>query len=159
MASSLTLKFYIVKRTKISNANCLDERTIPVDTILYLSLYYLVNDLVHLSYRTHQFFGVVAGDCWYFRLSNLNYLFLSIFMFSVIYFSAFYFSVLKKFKNTNKKKIIIPKIWFQLTLSYFELCLACFMCNTKTSILQFDPDIDKTECALWRAAWLARVRT
>jgi len=28
--------------------NCLDETTILVDTILYLSLYYLVNDLVHL---------------------------------------------------------------------------------------------------------------
>ena len=30
----------------------MDETTIPVDTILYLSLYYLVNDLVHLSYPT-----------------------------------------------------------------------------------------------------------
>jgi len=29
--------------------NCLDETTIHVDMILYLSLYYLVNDLVHLS--------------------------------------------------------------------------------------------------------------
>jgi len=30
----------------ISNANCLDETAILVDTILYLSLYYLVNDLL-----------------------------------------------------------------------------------------------------------------
>jgi len=34
--------------TKISYANCLDEKTILVDMILYLSLYYIVNDLVHL---------------------------------------------------------------------------------------------------------------
>jgi len=33
---------------KISKENCLDETIIHVDTILYLSLYYLVNDLVHL---------------------------------------------------------------------------------------------------------------
>jgi len=33
---------------KLSNENCLDETTIYVDTILYLSLYCLVNDLVHL---------------------------------------------------------------------------------------------------------------
>jgi len=46
----LTLNFYIVKLTKISNASCLDRTTIlvVVDTILYLSLYYLVNNLVHL---------------------------------------------------------------------------------------------------------------
>jgi hypothetical protein len=31
---SLTLNFYIVNLIKISNANCLDERTIPVDTLL-----------------------------------------------------------------------------------------------------------------------------
>jgi len=33
------------------------------------------------------------------------------------------------------------------------------MRNTKTGILHFDPDKDKTERALRRAAWLARVRT
>ena len=33
---------------KISNTDCLDETTIPVDMIRYLSLYYLINDLVHL---------------------------------------------------------------------------------------------------------------
>jgi len=27
----------------------LDETTIPVDTVLYLLLYYLVNDLVHFA--------------------------------------------------------------------------------------------------------------
>jgi len=32
--------------------NCLDETTIHVDTILYLSLYYLVNDLVHFPNPT-----------------------------------------------------------------------------------------------------------
>jgi len=32
--------------------NCLDETTIHVDTILYLSLYYLVNNLVHLPIPT-----------------------------------------------------------------------------------------------------------
>jgi len=32
--------------------NCLDETTIPVDMILYLSLYYLVNDLVHFPNPT-----------------------------------------------------------------------------------------------------------
>jgi len=43
----VTFIFYIVKLTKISNASCLDKMTIPVGTILYLSLYYLVDDLVH----------------------------------------------------------------------------------------------------------------
>lgn len=33
------------------------------------------------------------------------------------------------------------------------------MHNTKIGILHFDPDIDKTERALQRAARLARVRT
>jgi len=33
------------------------------------------------------------------------------------------------------------------------------MYNTKTGILQFDLDIDKTERALWRATRLARVWT
>jgi hypothetical protein len=37
---------------KISNASCLDETIILVDMILCLSLYYLVNDLVHLSNLT-----------------------------------------------------------------------------------------------------------
>jgi len=40
----------------------LDETTIHVDTILYLSLYYLVNNLVHLSNPLHQVFDAVAGD-------------------------------------------------------------------------------------------------
>jgi len=40
--------FYYIVKPKISNANCLDETTILVDTILYLYLYYLVNGLVHL---------------------------------------------------------------------------------------------------------------
>ena len=43
---------FIPQPTKISNANCLDETTIIVDTILYLSFYNLVNDLVHLPYLT-----------------------------------------------------------------------------------------------------------
>jgi len=30
------------------------------------------------------------------------------------------------------------------------------MCNTKTGILQFDPYMDKTEQALWKAARHAR---
>jgi len=46
ISNHLTLLFY--RKLKISNANCLNEMTILVDTILYLSLYYLVNDLVHL---------------------------------------------------------------------------------------------------------------
>jgi len=40
--------FYYTVKPIISNVNCLDETTIHVDMILYLSLYYLVNDLVHL---------------------------------------------------------------------------------------------------------------
>ncbi|AES78293.1 hypothetical protein MTR_7g026940 [Medicago truncatula] len=51
--------FYIVKLTKISNANCLDETTIHVDMILYLSLYYLVNDLVHFPYPTIRNVGLL----------------------------------------------------------------------------------------------------
>jgi len=35
--------------------------TIHVDMILYLSLYYLVNDLGHLPKSDHQVFGVVVG--------------------------------------------------------------------------------------------------
>jgi hypothetical protein len=35
-------------KNQLCNANCLDETTIHVDTILNLSLYYLVNDLIHL---------------------------------------------------------------------------------------------------------------
>ena len=42
--SFLSLNFYIVNLIKISTVNCLDERTIHADTILYLSLYYLIND-------------------------------------------------------------------------------------------------------------------
>jgi len=38
--------------TKIRNAIFLDETTIPMNTILYLSLYYLVNDLIHFPYPT-----------------------------------------------------------------------------------------------------------
>jgi len=50
---SLTLNSYILYRElKIINASCLDETTIHVDTILYLSLYYLVNDLVHFPNLT-----------------------------------------------------------------------------------------------------------
>jgi len=40
ISNPLTLLFY--RQLKISDANCLDETTILVDTILYLSLYYLV---------------------------------------------------------------------------------------------------------------------
>jgi len=40
--------FYLYRKKKKRNANCLDKTTIHVDMILYLSLYYLVNDLVHL---------------------------------------------------------------------------------------------------------------
>jgi len=49
------------KLTKISNEYCLDETTISVDTILYLSIYYLVNDLVHLSYPTIKFLAPFPG--------------------------------------------------------------------------------------------------
>jgi len=38
------------------------ETTISMDTILYLSLYYLVNGLVHLPKSDHQVFGTVAGE-------------------------------------------------------------------------------------------------
>jgi len=34
--------------------NCLVETTIPLDMILYLSFYYLVNDLVQLTKSDHQ---------------------------------------------------------------------------------------------------------
>jgi len=37
-----------------SNANFLVGMTIPLDTILYLSLYYLVNDLIHLPKFDHH---------------------------------------------------------------------------------------------------------
>jgi len=47
--------------TKISNASCLDETTILVDTILYLSLNYLVKDLVHLPYPTIKFLAPLSG--------------------------------------------------------------------------------------------------
>jgi len=50
---SLTINSFILYRqTKINNTNYLDETTIPMDLILYLSLYYLVNDLVHLPNLT-----------------------------------------------------------------------------------------------------------
>jgi len=84
----------------------------------------LVNDLVHLPYLIHQVFGAVAGDCWYFWLNNLNYLFLSIFIFSVIYYSAFYFFV---FKNTKKiqKNLKIPKIFsHSCVISFSESTLS-----------------------------------
>jgi len=56
---SLTLNCFILYRqTKISNTICLDETTIHVDTILYLSLYYLVNDLVHLPNL------IINRPCW-----------------------------------------------------------------------------------------------
>jgi len=41
--------------------NCFDETKIHVDTILYLSLYYLVNDLVHLPYPTIRFLAPLMG--------------------------------------------------------------------------------------------------
>jgi hypothetical protein len=47
IATLYSLSFIILSTYKISNANGLDEMTIPVDTILYLSLYYSVSDLVH----------------------------------------------------------------------------------------------------------------
>jgi len=49
----LTRIFYYIVNLKISNANCLDEMAIHVDTILHLSLYYLVNNLVHLPNSIH----------------------------------------------------------------------------------------------------------
>jgi len=45
--------YFIVFCSKISNVNCLVETEIHVDTILYLSLYYLVNDLIHLPKSDH----------------------------------------------------------------------------------------------------------
>jgi hypothetical protein len=72
----------------------------------------------------------------------------------IIYFSAFNFSVLKNSKIQKKIKKIkkLPKILFQSTLSYKELCVVCFMRDTKTGILHFDPNIDITELALRKAA-------
>jgi len=67
---SLTLiSFILYHQLKISNASCLEETTIHVDTILYLSLYYLVNDLVHLPNpsikgRMRQPFLCVFSSFW-----------------------------------------------------------------------------------------------
>jgi len=43
---------FILFCSQISNTNCLVELSIHVDTILYLSLYYLVSDLIHLPNPT-----------------------------------------------------------------------------------------------------------
>jgi len=52
----------MVKLTKISNVNCSGETTIPVDMIIYLSLYYLVDDLVHLPYLIRiKFLALLLG--------------------------------------------------------------------------------------------------
>ena len=51
---------------KISNENCLDERTILMDLILYLSFYYLVKRLVHLPYTDSH------HNKDYRRLANLD---------------------------------------------------------------------------------------
>jgi len=47
----------------------LDETTIHVDTILYLSLYYLVNDLVHLPNQTTKERSKTGWKC---RKSHLK---------------------------------------------------------------------------------------
>jgi len=52
------ISFILYRQLKISSVNCLDETTIPVDMILYLSLYYLVNDLVQLPNPTIRTKGV-----------------------------------------------------------------------------------------------------
>ena len=52
MQSLTLISFILYRQLKISNANYFDETTIHVDTILYLSLYYLVNDLLHLRNPT-----------------------------------------------------------------------------------------------------------
>ena len=46
-----------------------------------------------------------------------------------------------------------------MTLSYQELCVVCFMHDTKTGILPFNSNIDKTERALRKAAWIAKEMT
>jgi len=48
----LILIFYYIVYLKNNNTSCLDKTIIHVDTILYLSLYYLVNDLLHLPNPT-----------------------------------------------------------------------------------------------------------
>ena len=64
-----------------------------------------------LAISDHHVFGAAAADCWYFRLSNLNYLFLFIFYFSVIYFSVF--------KNTKKSKILKYQKYLVVVESFF----------------------------------------
>ena len=71
MQSLTLISFSLHRQLTISNTSCLDETIIHVDTILYLSLYYLINDLVHLSNSTINFFGAVvsAYTCGY-ELTN-----------------------------------------------------------------------------------------
>jgi len=51
------ISFILYRQLKISNASCLDETTISMDMILYLSLYYLVYDLVCLPNPTANCLG------------------------------------------------------------------------------------------------------
>jgi len=59
---TLTLNsFIIVSSNKISNANCLDEAKIHVDTLLYLHfINYLLNDLVNLPNPTISYVATVG---------------------------------------------------------------------------------------------------
>jgi hypothetical protein len=110
LQNSKPLSFIYFYCSQISNENCLVETTIFMDMMLYLSLYYLVNDLVHLPKSDHQVFDAVVGDCWYFRRSDLNYLFIS-----VIYFFVFKYS-----KNTKKIYISIDYVLLRTICSLFH---------------------------------------
>jgi hypothetical protein len=60
----------------------------------------LAIELITRNRDGHHVFGAVAGDCLYFRLNILNYLFLFIFIFPHCILQSFYF-----FKNTKNQKI------------------------------------------------------
>ena len=84
--------------------------------------------LVHLSLRNyaiqikhesvHQVYGAVVGDCLYFRLNFLNYLFLFIFIFPHFILLSFNFQsfiflhfIFQKYKTKNQKKYKILKLF------------------------------------------------
>jgi len=79
------ISFILYRQLKISNVNCLDETKIPVHTILYLSLYYLVNDLVHLPNPTINILTstlacpLQSNTCWKIKSCNhLKFIFINL---------------------------------------------------------------------------------
>jgi len=99
---SLTLiSFILYRQLKISNTNCLDETTIPVDTLLYLSLYYLLTIWYTCLIRPSSFWC----RCWGLLIFSTKQfkLLISIFIFLPL-FSRMYFSVFKNTKIQKKSK-------------------------------------------------------